>query len=119
RGGGWGPARRRTAPPAGGPDGARLGRGGRAVGGGARRTARRRPFRRRGGRRGRRAGRSGGRGAARAAADVTTLVHAGRRRLGDVLDVLETVVIDESTWTALDPERRSLFDFDEPSRLER
>jgi molybdopterin-guanine dinucleotide biosynthesis protein A len=54
-----------------------------------------------------------------AADAVHTLLHAGRRRLGDVLDVLETVVIDESTWTALDPERRSLFDVDEPSDLER
>jgi molybdopterin-guanine dinucleotide biosynthesis protein A len=50
---------------------------------------------------------------------VHTLLHAGRRRLGDVLDVLQTVVIEEERWTALDPERRSLFDVDEPSDLER
>jgi len=54
-----------------------------------------------------------------AADAVHTLLHAGRRRLGDVLGVLETVVIDETTWTALDPGRRSLFDVDEPSDLER
>ena len=54
-----------------------------------------------------------------AADAVHTLLHAGRRRLGDVLDVLDTVVIDETTWTAMDPDRRSLFDVDEPSDLER
>jgi molybdopterin-guanine dinucleotide biosynthesis protein A len=54
-----------------------------------------------------------------AADAVHTLLHAGRRRLGDVLDVLQTAVIDEDRWTALDPERRSLFDVDEPSDLER
>jgi len=54
-----------------------------------------------------------------AADAVHTLLHAGRRRLGDVLDVLDTAVIDEGRWTAIDPERRSLFDVDEPSDLER
>jgi molybdopterin-guanine dinucleotide biosynthesis protein A len=54
-----------------------------------------------------------------AADAVHTLLHAGRRRLGDVLDVLETDVIDEPRWTALDPERRALFDVDEPADLER
>ena len=54
-----------------------------------------------------------------AADAVHTLLHAGRRRLGDVLGVLDTVVIDETTWTALDPGRRSLFDVDEPNDLER
>jgi len=39
--------------------------------------------------------------------------------LGDVLDVLDTVVIDEATWTAMDPDRRSLFDVDRPEDLER
>ena len=52
------------------------------------------------------------------AADVAhTLLHAGRRRLRDVLDSLPTAVIDEATWTALDPERRTLFDVDEPGDL--
>ncbi len=52
------------------------------------------------------------------AADMThTLLHAGRRRLRDVIDGLRTAVIDEATWTALDPEHRSLFDVDEPGDL--
>ena len=52
------------------------------------------------------------------AADVAhTLLHAGRRRLRDVLDSLRTAVIDEATWTALDPERRTLHDVDEPGDL--
>jgi hypothetical protein len=46
-----------------------------------------------------------------------TLLHAGRRRLRDVLDALRTAVIDEATWTALDPERRTLVDIDEPQDL--
>jgi len=54
-----------------------------------------------------------------AADAVHTLLHAGRRRLGDVLDVLDTTVVDESVWTELDPERRALFDVDEPADLER
>ena len=54
-----------------------------------------------------------------AAEAVHALLHAGRRRLGDVLDVLPTTMIAEATWTRLDPERRSLFDVDEPADLER
>ena len=54
-----------------------------------------------------------------AADAVHTLLHAGRRRLGDVLDVLDTVVIDEATWMAMDPGRRSLFDVDRPQDLGR
>lgn len=54
-----------------------------------------------------------------AADAVHTLLHAGRRRLGDVLDVTDTAVIEEERWTALDPDRRSLFDVDEPGDLER
>lgn len=45
------------------------------------------------------------------------LLHGGRRRLRDLLDVLQVAVIDESTWTALDPGRRTLFDVDEPGDL--
>jgi molybdenum cofactor guanylyltransferase len=53
-----------------------------------------------------------------AAAEVAhTLLHAGRRRLRDVFDGLRTAVIDEATWTALDPERRTLLDVDEPDDL--
>ena len=54
------------------------------------------------------------------AADMThTLLHAGRRRLRDLLDASRLAVIDEATWTALDPERRTLFDVDEPEDLNR
>lgn len=52
------------------------------------------------------------------AADMAhTLLHAGRRRLRDVLDAMRTAVIDEATWTALDPERRTLVDVDEPGDI--
>ena len=54
-----------------------------------------------------------------AADAVHTLLHAGRRRLGDVIDAMAAAVIDEERWTALDPERRSVFDVDEPTDLER
>ncbi len=54
-----------------------------------------------------------------AAADVAhSLLHAGRRRLGDVLDALRTAVLDEATWTALDPERATLRDVDTPEDLD-
>lgn len=54
------------------------------------------------------------------AADVVhTLLHAGRRRLRDAIDGLRTAVIDEATWTAIDPQRRSVFDVDEPDDLNR
>ena len=49
---------------------------------------------------------------------VHALLHAGRRRLRDVLDALRTAVLDEPTWTALDPERRTLRDVDEPDDLD-
>lgn len=52
-----------------------------------------------------------------AADAVHTLLHAGRRRLRDALDSLRTAVIDESTWTALDPGRLTLRDIDEPGDL--
>jgi molybdopterin-guanine dinucleotide biosynthesis protein A len=45
------------------------------------------------------------------------LLSAGERRLGAVLDALGPEVIDERTWTALDPQRRSLRDVDEVSDL--
>jgi molybdopterin-guanine dinucleotide biosynthesis protein A len=53
----------------------------------------------------------------KAAEAVHFLLHAGRRRLRDALDALRAAVIDEETWTALDPDRRTLFDVDEPSDL--
>ena len=46
------------------------------------------------------------------------LLSDDRRRLRDLLAEVRTVVIDEPTWTALDPERRTLFDVDEPADLE-
>jgi molybdopterin-guanine dinucleotide biosynthesis protein A len=52
-----------------------------------------------------------------AADAVHSLLHAGRRRLHDVLDQLRTAVIDEPTWTALDPGRLTLRDVDEPDDL--
>jgi molybdenum cofactor guanylyltransferase len=52
------------------------------------------------------------------AADMThTLLHAGRRRLRDVLDALRTAVVDEATWTALDPGRLTFLDIDQPEDL--
>jgi molybdopterin-guanine dinucleotide biosynthesis protein A len=53
------------------------------------------------------------------AAETThALLHAGRRRLRDVLETMNLTVIDDATWTALDPGRRTLFDVDEPGDLE-
>jgi molybdopterin-guanine dinucleotide biosynthesis protein A len=46
------------------------------------------------------------------------LLHDGRRRLRDLLESLRTAVVDEPTWSALDPERRTLFDVDDPSDLD-
>jgi molybdopterin-guanine dinucleotide biosynthesis protein A len=46
------------------------------------------------------------------------LVASDRLRLRDLLAEVRTVVIDEPSWTALDPERRTLLDVDEPSDLE-
>ncbi len=54
---------------------------------------------------------------AAAAADV--LLEAGRRSLRDLLAAVANVVIDEPTWTAVDPERRTLIDIDEPTDLGR
>ena len=46
-----------------------------------------------------------------------TLLHAGERRLRALPDALRTAVIDEPTWTALDPGRASLRDVDVPGDL--
>lgn len=54
------------------------------------------------------------------AAEATdALLDAGRRSLRDLLAAVTTVVIDEPTWTALDRERRTLIDVDEPVDLDR
>lgn len=54
-----------------------------------------------------------------ALAAARRLLAAGRRRLRDLQAEVPTVVVDEPSWTALDPERRTLFDVDEPSDLDR
>ena len=53
-----------------------------------------------------------------ALAAAARLLERDRLRLRDLLAEVRTVVIDEPTWTALDPERRTLLDVDEPSDLE-
>jgi molybdopterin-guanine dinucleotide biosynthesis protein A len=47
------------------------------------------------------------------------LLHDGRRRLRELLEALRIAIVDERTWLALDPSRRTLFDVDEPSDLDR
>jgi molybdopterin-guanine dinucleotide biosynthesis protein A len=54
-----------------------------------------------------------------AAEAVDSLLESGRRSLRDLLASVASVVIDEPTWTALDPERRTLIDVDEPTDLGR
>jgi len=54
------------------------------------------------------------------AADVVdSLLQRGRRSLRDLFSEVATVVVVEPTWTALDPERRTLIDVEEPSDLDR
>jgi molybdopterin-guanine dinucleotide biosynthesis protein A len=50
---------------------------------------------------------------------VGALLQAGQRSLRDLLATVATVMIDEPTWTALDPGRRTLIDVDEPADLDR
>jgi molybdopterin-guanine dinucleotide biosynthesis protein A len=47
------------------------------------------------------------------------LLRRGRRSLRDLFSEVSTIVVDEPTWTALDPEHRTLFDIDEPADLDR
>jgi molybdopterin-guanine dinucleotide biosynthesis protein A len=54
-----------------------------------------------------------------AAEAVGVLLGAGRRRLRDLLAAVSTVVVDEPTWTALDPDRRTLVDVDVPTDMDR
>jgi molybdopterin-guanine dinucleotide biosynthesis protein A len=54
-----------------------------------------------------------------AADAVAILLGSGRRRLRDLLSAVTTVVVDERSWTALDPKRRTLVDIDEPADIER
>ncbi|MGZ4132501.1 MAG: molybdenum cofactor guanylyltransferase [Actinomycetota bacterium] len=53
-----------------------------------------------------------------AIANARALLHDGERRLRSLLDSLRLAVIDEATWTALDPERATLRDVDEPADLD-
>jgi len=46
------------------------------------------------------------------------LLRSGRRRLRDLLELMHVAVIEESTWLALDPDRRTLFDVDLPGDLD-
>lgn len=46
------------------------------------------------------------------------LLHADERSLRSLLQALRTAVIDEPTWTALDPSRGSLHDVDEPGDVD-
>jgi molybdopterin-guanine dinucleotide biosynthesis protein A len=50
---------------------------------------------------------------------VATLLDAGERSLRQLLGAVTTVVVDEPSWTSLDPERRTLVDVDEPDDVER
>jgi molybdopterin-guanine dinucleotide biosynthesis protein A len=52
-----------------------------------------------------------------AAANARALLHGEERRLRGLLDSLRLGVIDEATWTALDPDRATLRDVDEPADL--
>jgi molybdopterin-guanine dinucleotide biosynthesis protein A len=45
------------------------------------------------------------------------LLHEGERSLRSLLQSLRTVVVDETTWTALDPSRGTLKDVDTPGDL--
>ena len=56
---------------------------------------------------------------ARTTAVVDELLHGGTKSLRDLLAAVETAVVDEPTWTALDPDRRTLVDIDEPEDLGR
>jgi molybdopterin-guanine dinucleotide biosynthesis protein A len=50
---------------------------------------------------------------------VDALLATGGRSLRDLLASVSTVVVDEPTWTALDPDRRTMRDIDEPADLDR
>jgi molybdopterin-guanine dinucleotide biosynthesis protein A len=53
-----------------------------------------------------------------AAEAAHALLHAGRRSLRELVEALDASVIEEETWTALDPDRATLRDIDEPGDLE-
>lgn len=43
--------------------------------------------------------------------------HGGERSIRGLLQALRIAIVDEPTWTSLDPDRRTLFDVDEPGDL--
>jgi molybdopterin-guanine dinucleotide biosynthesis protein A len=47
------------------------------------------------------------------------LLHRGERSLRGWLQAMRVAVIDEASWTALDPDRATLRDVDEPEDLDR
>jgi len=49
--------------------------------------------------------------------NAPALLHDGERRFRAILDSLRVAVIDEATWTALDPNRGSLRDVDTPGDM--
>jgi molybdopterin-guanine dinucleotide biosynthesis protein A len=53
-----------------------------------------------------------------AAEAAHVLLHAGRRSLRELVHALTTTVIEEETWTTLDPARQTLLDIDELGDLE-
>jgi molybdopterin-guanine dinucleotide biosynthesis protein A len=53
----------------------------------------------------------------RAAEAAHALLHGGEASLRALLRTVRTAAIDEETWTALDPGRRTLFDVDVPKDL--
>lgn len=52
-----------------------------------------------------------------ALARAEALLHRGRRRLRELLAELHPAVVREATWHALDPQRLTLVDVDEPGDL--
>lgn len=53
-----------------------------------------------------------------AAAEMAhALLHAGRRSLRELVKALDAAVIEQSVWTAVDPERGTMLDIDEPADL--
>jgi molybdopterin-guanine dinucleotide biosynthesis protein A len=50
--------------------------------------------------------------------EAHALLDAGERSLRSLLQTLRTAVIDEQTWTAVDPSRGTVRDIDEPADLD-
>ena len=52
-----------------------------------------------------------------ALAAAARLIAAGERRLGAITEALQTTVIPEATWRALDPDGKTMRDIDTPADL--